>query len=246
MGSRVPEAEEAPIEEMPTIEISPRPGLAARALFLLILLVGSGTTYAVGWPGLLVVGIAPVTWLVAVLLRPRRMRLFDGGVEISTYWEPSHRMPFEDVRSVYRHPERPWLPYTLVLVDEAQCRLPIPNVDPAVEPLLTAVERACVRPVHTEASQAFREGARLYFGPIVVHRDGFELRGRDIPWGAVRSVEAAGQVLRVEGHTGRIASLPVEQIPFPTVLVQLLRELDLDVQLCGPLFLLEQADDVAS
>ncbi len=239
----MPEAQEAAIEEAPSIEISPRPGPAARGLFALILLIGSGVTYAVGWLGLLVLGLAPVTWLIAVLTRPRRMRLFEDGVEVSTYWEPSYRMRFDDVRTVYRHPERPWLPYTLVLIDEAQSRLPVPFVEPAVEALHTAIERACVRPVLADASEALRDGARLYFGPLVIHREGFELRGRDIPWGAVDTIEAAGHVLRLEGHTGRIASLPVEQLPFPTVLVQLLRELDLEVQLRDPLFLLEQPDD---
>lgn len=240
---QVPEAEVAAIEEVPLLEVSPRPGPAARALLLLTLLMGSGVTYAAGWPGLFVVGLAPVIWLVAILMRPRRLCLFADGVEVATYWDPSFRMRFDEVRTVYRHPERPWLPYTLVLVDDTHARLSIPCVEPAVEALHTAVERACVRPIIPQASEALRDGARLYFGPLVIHREGFELRGRDIPWGALARVEATRHVLRLEGHTGRIASLPVQMLPFPTILVQLLRELELEVQLSDPLFLLEQPDD---
>jgi len=221
------------------LEIAPRPGTAARLVFLAVLLIGSGLTYASGWPGLLLVGLAPVTWLIAILRRPRWLRLYEDGVEVSTYWEPSFRMAFGDVRSVFRHPVRPWFPSVVVLVDEEHCRLPIPAVAPGIEALITAVERACIRPVLREASAALRDGDRLYFGPIAIDRNGFTLRGRDIPWGAVDTIEAAGHVLRLEGHTGRIDALPVEQLPFPTVLVQLLRELDLEVELTDEVFLLQ-------
>ncbi|MEM1033994.1 MAG: DUF6585 family protein [Myxococcota bacterium] len=210
----------------PVLTVLPRPGRRSRVLAWSLFLGGLLAIRAVGWLGLFIVGLAPLVWLGAVLTRPQRIQLFADGVEVSTFWDPTARMSFREVHSVFRIPARRGRTSALVLVDEGGHRVTLPRVDRRVDAMVAAVRRACIDPVRDEAQQALAGGARLYFGPLQLDPRALGWRGRDIPWGAVTRVVVRDAALAIEGHTGTIAVVQVDDVPYPTVLLTLLEQLD--------------------
>jgi len=92
-------------------------------------------------------------------------------------------------------------------------------------PELTARIKAKIYPrLLPRLRTAFRKGEPLYFGPIILHKKQFELRGQEIPWEQITRLNVVSGQLVVESKSNRAFKLPVGNIPNVDLLIQLLQE----------------------
>jgi hypothetical protein len=85
--------------------------------------------------------------------------------------------------------------------------------------IFEGVMRAAVDPIREEALVAFQAGEELHFGPVRVSDAGVAIGELDAKWPEIDFVAFSVARLRVVTKAGVSATVPMRQIPFPTVLL---------------------------
>jgi hypothetical protein len=174
--------------------------------------------------GVIAVAVA-VVWIAAHLFTTSRaIALFDHGIERRPWFGAARAIAFDDVVSVCfdfgvtgligtRVTDATW-----TLEDHTGRRVRVTSTVSDAQPLFDAMDRACVKPVMSDAITAFDDGEDLSFGPLGIGRKGVTVKGQYAPWRRVKRIQASPRwiFVRLEGElftrTTSYASVPYAPI----------------------------------
>jgi hypothetical protein len=185
------------------------------------------------WIGLATVALIPLLLLAIRRLRQshRRVTLHKNGLNIRWTGSQDHNLSWDQIQGLacittvptfLGSTSKPRLRLTLYPISGK-----LIHIDDRLNGLPDLAERikAKIYPrLLPQMRTAFHKGETLHFGPVRIHQQAINIRGREIPWEKVSRVNVNAGKLVVESQTKSPIRMSVEKIPNIELLIQVLQE----------------------